>query len=388
MDINLFILSLALGTQLITVFFALRLMRYAEKRVIAIVLVLMVCLMALRRLVSLVQLFSQGTTKIDLSVETVGLAISVLILYGIISIARIFRSDEEHKNAAASAELRYRTLFDQSPDGVLLVNAKGDIVEFNEQASRQLGYTREEFNKLQIADVDPVESAVDIRARFEKVQREGKDEFEVKHKTKQGDMRDVLVIVQRLELSGQTFHHTIWRDITERKQAEEAFRRSEEMMRNVLDSVDEGFIVIDRDFRILTANKAYCNQLGRPCAEVLGEKCFSVSDKSDEPCCEEGKCAAGVVFETGEPFTAFHKHGNGAGKSLYVEMKAFPLKDASGAVISVIVSISNITEKRLPEETRLKTQKLEAIGTLAGGIAHDFNNLLQGVFGYTSPWRE
>ena len=50
----------------------------------------------------------------------------------------------------------------------------------------------------------------------------------------------------------------------------------------------------------------------------------------------------------------------------------------------MIETVNNITEKHLLEEERLKTQKLEAIGTLAGGIAHDFNNLLQGVFGYIS----
>jgi nitrogen-specific signal transduction histidine kinase/ActR/RegA family two-component response regulator len=50
----------------------------------------------------------------------------------------------------------------------------------------------------------------------------------------------------------------------------------------------------------------------------------------------------------------------------------------------VIETISDITEKHLLEEERLKTQKLESIGTLAGGIAHDFNNMLQGIFGYIS----
>jgi nitrogen-specific signal transduction histidine kinase/ActR/RegA family two-component response regulator len=50
----------------------------------------------------------------------------------------------------------------------------------------------------------------------------------------------------------------------------------------------------------------------------------------------------------------------------------------------VIETVNNITEKYLLEDERLKTQKLEAIGTLAGGIAHDFNNLLQGIFGYIS----
>jgi nitrogen-specific signal transduction histidine kinase/CheY-like chemotaxis protein len=69
---------------------------------------------------------------------------------------------------------------------------------------------------------------------------------------------------------------------------------------------------------------------------------------------------------------------------LYVETKAFPIKDSTGSVTSVIETVNNITEKHLLEEEQLKTQKLEAIGLLAGGIAHDFNNLLQGVFGYIS----
>jgi nitrogen-specific signal transduction histidine kinase/ActR/RegA family two-component response regulator len=69
---------------------------------------------------------------------------------------------------------------------------------------------------------------------------------------------------------------------------------------------------------------------------------------------------------------------------LFVETKAFPQKDKSGNVVSVIETTRNITERHLLEAEQLKTQKLEAIGTLAGGIAHDFNNLLQGIFGYVS----
>ena len=149
--------------------------------------------------------------------------------------------------------------------------------------------------------------------------------------------------------------------------------------------MDEGFIVIDRDFRILTANKAYCSQVGESCDSVIGRHCYEISHKTLRPCYEEGEeCAVRHVFETGEPHTALHKHPDAKGSILYVETKAFPIKDSTGAVTSVIETVNNITEKHLLEEEQLKTQKLEAIGTLAGGIAHDFNNLLQGVFGYIS----
>ena len=174
-------------------------------------------------------------------------------------------------------------------------------------------------------------------------------------------------------------------DITDRKEVEEKIRQSEDFVRNILDTVDEGFIVIDRDFRILIANKAYCSQVGEPCNSVVGRNCYELSHKTLRPCYEEGEeCAVLHVFETGEPHTALHKHPDAKGSILYIETKAFPIKDSTGAVTSVIETVNNITEKHLLEEEQLKSQKLEAIGTLAGGIAHDFNNLLQGVFGYIS----
>ncbi|MBA4371417.1 MAG: hypothetical protein C0402_01000 [Thermodesulfovibrio sp.] len=188
-----------------------------------------------------------------------------------------------------------------------------------------------------------------------------------------------IVLGEKTLLAGYTI------DISDRKRSEEALRQSEEFVRSILDTVDEGFIVIDRDYRILTANKAYCSQVGGCDEKVIGSYCYEISHKTSRPCFEEGEeCATYQAFKTGTPHTALHRHKDARGNILYAETKAFPLKDASGVVTSVIEVINNVTEKYLLEDERLKTQKLESIGTLAGGIAHDFNNLLQGVFGYIS----
>ena len=175
------------------------------------------------------------------------------------------------------------------------------------------------------------------------------------------------------------------RDITDSRIVEEALRQSEQFVRSILNSVDEGFIVVDRDYRIITANRAYCNQVALPIDDVVGKPYQEVSRKIGNPRREEDKeCAITRVFETDMPYAAYRQYNDVTGNTLYVETKAFPLRNTSGAVTSVIESINNITGKHELEEERLKTQKLEAIGTLAGGIAHDFNNLLQGVFGYIS----
>jgi len=174
-------------------------------------------------------------------------------------------------------------------------------------------------------------------------------------------------------------------DITERKIAEEKIRENEQFIRGILDTVDEGFIVIGRDYCILTANKAYCGQVGLSSDSVINRHCYEISHKTSRPCYDEGEeCAVQQVFATGEPHSASHRHLDADGHVVYVETRAYPMKNSSGTVVSAIETVTNITEKHLLEEERLKTQKLESIGTLAGGIAHDFNNLLQGVFGYIS----
>ncbi len=257
MEIKLLIPILALGTQLVSVYFAIRLLRYAKMRVIAVVFILAVSLMALRRMFSLVPNYFPSDMTGGAFSDTVALLISLLILYVVRSLGRIFMSEEANMNAALSAEKRYRTLFNQSPDGVLLINAKGDIVDFNNEVNRQLGYTREEFSKLRISDIDPVENDADVGSRLAKVLKDGKDDFEVKHKTKQGEIRDVLVIVQTLDLSGQTFFHTIWRDVTERKQAEEVLRQKEVHLQGILEATADGILAVDDKGKTITANRRF-----------------------------------------------------------------------------------------------------------------------------------
>lgn len=175
----------------------------------------------------------------------------------------------------------------------------------------------------------------------------------------------------------------LFRDITDRLKVEEALRKSEKFIKDILDTVDEGFIVIDKNFCILTANRAYCQAVGEKREDVVGRHCYALSHGVAAPCYEAGEeCPVQRVFLTGESSSALHTHIDSKGGVSYVEVKAFPLKDDGGVTVAAIETVNNVTAKRLLEEERLQTEKMAAIGTLAGGIAHDFNNLLQGVFGY------
>ncbi len=124
--------------------------------------------------------------------------------------------------ALRDAETRYRLLFEQSPDGIVIVAPESArLLEFNETAHRQLGYSREEFARLTISDLEAVETPEETNARIASVSREGRDDFETRQRNKQGDIRNVHVTAQSTRLAGRSIYHCVWRDITERKRAEE-----------------------------------------------------------------------------------------------------------------------------------------------------------------------
>lgn len=169
----------------------------------------------------------------------------------------------------------------------------------------------------------------------------------------------------------------------ERIRAEQAIRRAEEFISNILQSVDEGFIVLDRQYRIISANRAFSSQVGLPADAVIGRHCYEVSHHVSRPCFETGEdCPTKRTFDTGEPHSVVHTHFDGRGTPLYVETKSYPMRDAHGRIESVIEISINITDKRKLEDQLRQSQKMEAIGTMAGGIAHDFNNILTAIIGY------
>lgn len=143
----------------------------------------------------------------------------------------IVRDISERKQAEAAlraSETRYRILFDQAPDSILLIDLKtAAIVDFNDKAYETLGYTREELTKLNVAAIEALETSEEVTRHTEKIIAAGSDNFETKHRTKGGDLRDMLVSSHVIEIDGNTLIQSICRDITERKRLENQMRRQE-----------------------------------------------------------------------------------------------------------------------------------------------------------------
>ncbi len=170
---------------------------------------------------------------------------------------------KEHERAEvgmAEAEDRYRSLFDLSPDGILLFDPETELpLEFNEAACRQLGYQPEELRRLRIRDIQAAVPPARVRERIRQALTEGRLDFDSRHRAKSGELREVHVTVQPLTIAGETLLHVIFRDITDRKRAEAERQRAEELERRLrrtsaLHALGQLTAGIAHDFRnLLTA---------------------------------------------------------------------------------------------------------------------------------------
>ncbi len=173
-------------------------------------------------------------------------------------------------------------------------------------------------------------------------------------------------------------------ELFERTRIEEALRTSKDFIRNILDSVDEGFIVVGPEYRVVSANRAFCEMVGLSEEEVTGRLCYELSHGEKRPCSESGHdCPVQRTIATGETHTVSHVHEGHDGEKSYVELKSYPIINSANRVVSVIETINDVTEKRRLEDQLHQAQKLESVGQLAGGVAHDFNNMLAIILGRT-----
>ncbi len=123
--------------------------------------------------------------------------------------------------ALRESEERFRAVFEQAVDSIVLVDAAtGNILEFNDSAHINLHYTRKEFHKLNINQVDANIDSVAFENHLLHVKENGFDNYESRHKTKNGNFRDVLVSTREIYLRDKTLHLSIWRDVTERRAGE------------------------------------------------------------------------------------------------------------------------------------------------------------------------
>lgn len=157
----------------------------------------------------------------------------------------------------------------------------------------------------------------------------------------------------------------------------EKLRRSEERYRGIVENVNEGIWVLDKDGNIQFANKRLVDLLAH--VTLNGINISKLVKKEDK------ELLLQIVEENlqGKLSKKEVRLKNTKGEFKTVLISSVPTQQGESFSGSLAI-ITDLTDKKNLEKKMLQTQKLESIGTMAGGIAHDFNNILTGILGYTA----
>ncbi|MFZ2162550.1 MAG: EAL domain-containing protein [Sideroxyarcus sp.] len=174
----------------------------------------------------------------------------------------------------AEQELRereeiYSTLVNQAADAIVLID--GDTLafaEFNAVANEGLGYTREEFAKLTLTDLQAVKTHEQVHQLVKQhLEKGGSNLLEVAHLRKDGSVRHTQVSSRSVKIRGKGYLLAIWSDITERKTAEEQIK----LAASVFHDAREGILITDAAGTIININRAFAEITGFQLDEVCGK---------------------------------------------------------------------------------------------------------------------
>jgi PAS domain S-box-containing protein len=170
------------------------------------------------------------------------------------------------QEALAAREEIYRSIVEQANDGIVMVEVETQrFIEFNDAACSSLGYSREEFALLTIADIQALHSREGIALRLNDIVSQQELVFETLHKHKDGSLRDVRVSNKFLSLHGKSYVAAIVTDITDSKQAELELSIAATAFES-----QEGMMITDAQQRLLRVNQAFTHITGYSTAEVIG----------------------------------------------------------------------------------------------------------------------
>jgi PAS domain S-box-containing protein len=294
--------------------------------------------------------------------------------------------------ASLSEEGRYRLLVEAVMDyAIYLLDPSGIITTWNPGAQRFKGYTAaevigEHFSRFYTEEDQ--KAGLPARA-LETAAREGKFEAEGWRVRKDGSRFWAYVIIDPIRgTSGEIIGYAkITRDLTERMEAEQVLRRSEEQFRLLVQGVsDYAIFLLDLDGRVTNWNLGAQRIKGYLPHEIIGQH-FS-RFYTDEDRATHGPQQA---LETVKKEGRFEKEGwrvRKDGSRFWAHVIIDAVRDDGGNIIGYAKITRDITERKEAQEKlerarefSFQSQKLEAIGQLTGGIAHDFNNLLTAVLG-------
>ena len=166
------------------------------------------------------------------------------------------------------------------------------------------------------------------------------------------------------------------------RQSHPLLKYPSEFRDSIINNIKDSVSIIDvRNFKIVSVNRAFLDELGLDENEVIGKSCYKVIHRKNSPCATtDHPCPLLTTLKTGQHAIFEHIHCHKNGKMINMEVSATPIKDEKGEISYVVHVARNITEHKRIEEELIKLKK--AVETSGEAI---FLTDREGIITYVNP---
>ncbi|HLV07451.1 MAG TPA: PAS domain S-box protein [Croceibacterium sp.] len=290
--------------------------------------------------------------------------------------------------SSSSANLLLQSITDYA---IYMIDTTGVVRSWNAGAEKLKGYKPDEIvgkHFSRFYTPEDREQGKPANALWTAL-RDGRFEAEGWRVRKDGERFWANVVIDPIwdERGEHVGYAKITRDLSEKRAAEEALRRSEERFRLLVQGVtDYAIYMLDPNGRVSSWNAGAQHFKGYTADEIIGEHFSRFYPPEDR--------AAGVpqrALQTARDEGRFEAEGwrlRKDGSRFWASVVVDPIHDDDGKLIGFTKITRDLTERKKSQEALersreqfFQAQKMEAIGQLTGGVAHDFNNLLAAILG-------
>ncbi|NER96219.1 MAG: AAA family ATPase [Symploca sp. SIO1B1] len=272
--------------------------------------------------------------------------------------------------------------------GIAKLSTEGCYLEVNHSYAQIVGYKPEEMLGMNWElTVHPPDIPIAIAA-YQKMLIEGKGEFEARGIRRDGSIfyKQVLMVKADLNLAGFEGHYCFFKDISERKQAEEALRKSEERYRYLYEHTPVMLHSIDLMGRLISVSNYWLEKLGYERSEVMGKK--STEFLTEESRRYAIEVAMPQFLQAGScsdiPYQFICKNGI----IIDVLLSGIVEKDKSGQIVRSLAVLVDVTERMQAEKALQQAKEAAEVANHAksqflANMSHELRTPLNGILGYT-----
>nr|WP_269746325.1 PAS domain S-box protein [Desulfogranum japonicum] len=293
----------------------------------------------------------------------------------------IFIQDITQRKQAEDSLKLTQFCFDKASIGIFRIGEQGEILEANEEARQSLGYTEKEISEVNLFTFNPTLSPDLWEASKELLHEQGVITGESIHKRKNGEEFQVDVIINMISFGGQDFYVLFCQNITQRKEAENKLRENQRLLNYILESMNEGVLVLDQKFRYTVFNKNMEMMSGTSREDILGKTPWEVFAFVRESESEKQirKTMRGEVTETVE-----RRLPTGSGRMGWFSESFSPVKDDDNCIIGVVGVVSDISRRKQDEH------ELRSLRNYLSNIIDSMPSTLIGVdeMGRVTQWNK